>query len=442
MRESDERDVPSGVLDVAAGTEVASRFQRDLYLYWQAARDAGGLALGVRHYLSRSALRHVRERMDLVDARTRAELPASELDDLRLFFARRLLQRLGLLRADTEGRLVDAEASEMARFLALSFAERLRLCARLWVAGGWWSDRPDAQHEPSRPLAPAPPRIAIARRHVLQRLVEQPVGAAVLGPAPDSAPRTTSAGSAGRLPRSAPQMRDGRGRERDGSGDLDETARAALLGPLQWLGLVEPVGGARSQSVVEACRTTAAISALRAPEAQLHEAAGRVVVQANFDIVALPPLTASTLFLLDNCAERRGSGQAATYLLTRTAFAAAQRTAWMTGGVAAQLEQLAGVPLPQNVQVTLADWERQVQRLRLRAGATILEIDDAAVLDRLLADPRAANWIERRLTAKAAVLDERHVEAVRSWLLRRGEMPALRAAEPGVSADPPAPGAS
>ncbi len=203
MRESDERDVPSRLLDVAAGTQVASRFQRDLYLYWRATRDAGGLALGARHYLSRSALRQVRARMDLEDARTRAEEPASELDDLRVFFARRLLQRLSLLRADASGRLVAAEASEMGRFLALSFAERLRLCVRLWVAGGWWSDRPDAQREPSRLLAPAPPRIAVARRHVLQRLVEQPIGAAALGPAPDSAPRIASAASAGRLSRSA-----------------------------------------------------------------------------------------------------------------------------------------------------------------------------------------------------------------------------------------------
>jgi hypothetical protein len=441
MRESDERDIPEMLLDVAGGTLAASRFQRDLYLYWRVAHEAGGLALGAHHSLSRAALRQVRERVDLADARSRAEEPASELDDLRLFFARRLLQRLGLLRADGAGRLVAAEASEMARFLARPLAERLRLCARLWVAGSWWSDRPDAQREPSRLLAPAQPRIAVARRHILQRLVEQPVGAAVLGPSPDSAPRKASAASADTLSRDASQVRDGRRREGDRSGDLDETARAALVGPLQWLGLVEPDTDGRAQDSAAAFRTTAAIGALGAPEAQLHEAAGRVIVQANFDIVALPPLTAATLFLLDTCAERRGSSRAATYQLTRTTFAAAQRAPWMTAGVATQLEQLAGAPLPQNVQVTLADWERQVRRLRLRAGATILEVDNAAVLDRLLADPRAAGWIERRLAPNAAVLDAQYVEALRAWLLQHGEMPALRAAERATSdeqADPDA----
>jgi hypothetical protein len=416
-----------GEARAAADTLAASRFQRDLYLYWQAAREMGGLALGARHYLSRSALRRVRERMDLLDGVASEAEPESELNDLRLFFARRLLQRLGLLREDARGRQLAAEASELARFLALTFAERLRLCARLWVAGAWWSDRPNAQREPARLLAPAPPRIAIARRHVLQMLLERPTGAALLVPPPQATPHLV--GSAGGAPaRGRQRARDGHGREADGSGLLDETARAALLGPLQWLGLVEPVSGERARDT-EICRTTAAIEALRAADAPLREMAGRVIVQANFDIVALPPLAASTLFLLDSCAERRGNGKAATYRLTRATFAAAQRAAWMTGGVATRLAEVAGAPLPQNVQVTLADWERQARRLRLRTGVAILEVDDPAVLDRLLADPRAAGWVTRRLAAHAAVIDEQQVERVRVWLLRHGEMPALQTAE-------------
>jgi hypothetical protein len=409
----------------AAGALAASQFQRDLYLYWRAARAAGSLSRGARGYLTRAALRRVRERTPPADASGGHDGDlASELDDPRLFFLRRLAQRLSLLREDTDEALAAAEPSEMARFLALPFAERLRLCVRLWVAGGWWSDRPDAQREPPRLLAPAPPRVALARRQLLQTLLDLPAGATVPVPPPHIAPRIAGPATP---PRGAGRGRSGRGEEE--ANLLDESARAALLGPLQWLGMVERVSGARARGA-ELCRTLPALDALRHPPAPVPEAAGKVVVQANFDVIALPPLSAMTLFLLDTCAAPRGGGQAATYTLTRATFAAAQRASWMRDGVAAHLERLTGAPLPQNVRVTLADWERQVHRLRLRAHATILEVDDTALLDRLLADPRAAEWVERRLTPHAALLDPRHVAAVRTWLLRCGEMPALLPSPP------------
>ena len=171
------------------GLAEAVRFQRDLYLVWQfAAAESGGLPLTGRGYLTRATLRGLRA---LLAAAEGLSVPAtgadvSETEDVRLHFIRRLSQRLGLLRlapsagadersrttarASEGGRLIAAEREEMARYLDHPLAERLRICARLWVAGGWWPDQPDGRGPPPRVMTPAPPRLAVARRRLLDAL--------------------------------------------------------------------------------------------------------------------------------------------------------------------------------------------------------------------------------------------------------------------------------
>jgi len=79
------------------------------------------------------------------------------------------------------------------------------------------------------------------------------------------------------------------------------------------------------------------------------------------------------------------------------------------------------------VRVTLSDWARHVERVRLTPNVTLLETRAPAVLDALLADRAARGWVERRLTPTAALLVPGSAARVREWLLRRGELPALAA---------------
>jgi hypothetical protein len=88
------------------------------------------------------------------------------------------------------------------------------------------------------------------------------------------------------------------------------------------------------------------------------------------------------------------------------------------------LERLTETPAPENVRVTLRDWQRQGERLHAVENATVLEVDDATLLDALLADGAGRGWIERRLSATAALLAPGHSADVRAWLLRHGELPA------------------
>lgn len=420
--------------EAMVGLAEAVRFQRDLYLYWREAWAADGLALTARGLVTRPALRRMRARLlaaDGIRASDVADAEPTEAEDARLFFLRRLLQRLGLLRgASGDAGLLAAEQAEMARYLAHPLAERLRICARLWVAGGWWPDAPDPRAEPSRLMTPAPPRIALARRRLLDALAAMTpdtIHALPLAPraSTDRRTRTNVRRRTASVPLRATATTDG------------ATERAALLGPLAWLGfaVVEEtqVEGVRASVY----RAGVAVQALRAAEEEgaalaLPEATGRVVLSPDFTLVAYPPLTAPELLLLDACADEEAIELTARYRLSRSAFARARALGWNADEVARRLAALAGASgsptgglFPANVRVTLDDWERHVERLRLTRDARVVTTRTAETLDALLADPRARQWVERRLAPTAALLVRAGVAPVRAWLLRHGGLPAV-----------------
>src|SRR5690348_307785 len=346
MPTDDETAVPS--------IEEAATFQRDLYLYWWAARELGELALTSRGFLTRPALRRIRSQWPVSDD------DRPEANDPRRYYLRRLLERLGLLRvpiepskASANGGLVAADTEIMARFLAHPLAERLRICTRLWVAGGWWPDG-----NPTRGAiglhTPIQPRIALARRRLIEMLaalepeslVEIP-GAQLVE---DHAPRIIGA-TTHRKPR-------------DIADERNEAMRAALAGPLQWMGLVvrRDIGRSGERTMV----ASQAVLALRNEpgDAIVRETPGRVIIQPNLDIVAYQPLTAPTLFTLDSCATRVSLDRVAHYRLTRNDTTRAQQNGWSEDEIAQGLETLAQSPLPGNVRVRLADWTRAASRIR------------------------------------------------------------------------------
>lgn len=408
---------------LAAPTDLAEavRFQRDLYLYWRTVRAVGSLQLTARRFVARPALRRLRmalaaESNDLATREQQASL--SERDDTRLLYLRRLLERLGLLRpADDQSALVAADAALMARYLAHPLAGRVQICARLWATGGWWPDAPDAHVELPPLSSPAPPPVGRARQRLFGALGALQPGETVALPGPPLSAAPAGQPTRGRarrhtVPRKTPSTLRG-----------DEASvRAALLGPLAWMGLVT------CEDTI--CRMTEAILALRAGETiPLDEQAGRVIVQPNLSVVTYPPLTAPTLFTLDTCAEVTALEMVARYQLTREAFARARRFGWSAADMVSRLEALAGAELPANVRVTISDWERHIERVRLTPNVSVLEVREPAVLDALLADATAASWVTRRLTPTAALLRRDAVEAVRAWLLKRGELPALISSE-------------
>lgn len=400
------------------GIEETIAFQRDLYLFWWAASEVGELALTSRGYLTRASLRRLRGHWPI------SKDDRAETDDPRSYFLRRLLERLGLLRAQSDEtqpksdvRLVAAEPAMMARFLAHPLAERLRICTRLWVAGGWWPDGKTASVA-TQLHTPVAPRIALARRRLIEMLAANVPGDAVEIPgvstAADYGPRIVGATAARRKPRDVAEERN-------------ETMRVALAGPLKWIGLVVRKGEDQGSLVV-----SQGVLALRnEPDDPLvTEIAGRVIIQPNLDIIAYQPLTAPALFTLDRCASRGALERVAHYHLTKADVTRAQQGGWTEDEIVRRLEALSGKPLPGNVRVRLDDWTRAANRLRLTPNATLLTTATPELLEALLADRNARGWVLRRLGPALALVKSGELESVRRWLLARGELPAVEIAEP------------
>lgn len=397
------------------GIEEAVRFQRDLYLYWRAVCRANGLALTSRGYVSRPALRSPRADLAAAAGTVSDSADVAEPEEPRLLFLRRLLERFGLLRTQG-GRLLATDLRDMERFLARPFAERLRLAVRVWVAGGWWPDRIDPRAEPPRLLTPAPPRIAVARRRLTETISTLNPGER--RPLPLS---VTIAANGKRPTRRSTQVE---ARALAQAGEVD-TIRAAVLGPMAWLGLVLPDEPAQHFSATRAAALLRA-EQLRHELDEPRETPGRVVVQANFSIVTYPPLTAPTLLALDSCADLTALDTTARYALSREAAARAHASGRTTEEIAAQLEALTGSSLPPNVRTTLHDWERLAARINLTDEVVVVEVRDKSVLDALLADRAASGLVLRRLTDTVALVAPGQTTALRTWLLRSGELPAMR----------------
>src|SRR4029079_8151370 len=115
-----------------------------------------------------------------------------------------------------------------------------------------------------------------------------------------------------------------------------ETTRAALVGPLAWLGFVRGADGRSSQYVVEAACRALEPSA----ETEIGEAHGQVMIQPDLSIVAYPPLTAPLLVALDFYADLQLLDRVARYTLSRAALARSGRGSWEADALAERLERL------------------------------------------------------------------------------------------------------
>ena len=410
----------------APGLDEATRLQRDLYLYWSGVARAGGVELTSRGYVTRPALRRLREELASGAPALRApdEEPADagEADLPRLLFIRRALERLGLLRAKGESaqpRLEAAETQAMERYLARPLEERSRRLVRLWLGGAWWPDRLDPRAGLPGLLMPAAPRVAIARRRLIEDIASLTTGEALSAPQTwrPARPAATQARAARRRTASRPVAR--------ASTTDDDIALAALGGPLSWLGVVV-WDDAAGQWLVGLPGDALREGQVASGEAMaLVERHGRVVAQSDLSVIAYPPFSAPELLTLDLCASRESLSQTARYRLTRAAFIHARDFGWDAAEVARRLERLIGASLSDALRVSLGDWERLASRLRMEEGATLLEVATPATLDALLADRASANWGMRRLAPTVASIAPEAAPRARAWLLRHGLLPAM-----------------
>src|SRR5437660_4650137 len=198
-----------------------------------------------------------------------------------------------------------------------------------------------------------------------------------------------------------------------------------MLGPLQWLGLVD----IKNEGNTPAFRLAQGASLVigDAPYTIEEVPWGRLIVQPNFELVALAPVSEALLIRLDRFAERLGLEHIAQYRITKASVTRAIQMGMHAETIQQMLEEATGpgVEIPQNVQYSLVEWERQARRIELWQGAILLEVDEAALLDQLLADAETRNLFGRRLAPLLVEVLTDQLQTVQAILWQRDYLPAL-----------------
>jgi hypothetical protein len=116
----------------------------------------------------------------------------------------------------------------------------------------------------------------------------------------------------------------------------------------------------------------------------------------------------------------------AQYRLSKASVTHAIQLGLTAEGIQQSLERASGSSVPQNVKYSLLEWERQARRVEVWRGATLIEVDDPALLDALAA--QSSSWILRRLAPTMAEVSSRALAQLEEWLWQRDYLPALTSA--------------
>ncbi len=151
--------------------------------------------------------------------------------------------------------------------------------------------------------------------------------------------------------------------------------RTVLVGPLHWQGIVD----LDREDHPGMFRLLPGAATILSPETPVGEEIpwGRLIVQPNFELIALAPVSEVLLVSLDRFAERVSLEHIAQYRLTKASVTRAIQAGLHAETIQAQLERAAGGEIPQNVRYSLQEWERQARRVEVWQGATLVEVDDA-----------------------------------------------------------------
>lgn len=449
-REWQPEEEPQVVASHVDVSEVARNLQRTLYLYWSlVASLREGLALVNNGLLSRTAFRFVVEHMG---DKEQSEHMRGENDLPRLLFIRLLLMKLGLLQVK-RGAL---HAMPAEAFFSLSLIERVRRCDRFYLDKAFWDE---LLHLPevnvrSGPglLEPAHEEVIRARQVVVERIMHERLGewhpitafiartklyAPYLLFPRQYGPRAERYSSGSNPYGWDFRLRRGWLTHREGWHMVEGGfIRAVIVGPLHWLGMVE-LDQEESPTMF---RLSPGIGIMKSdtPLGSVEEEAwGRLIVQPNFELVALAPVCESLLVNLDRFAERFSLEHIALYRLTKASVTRAIQVGFHAHTIKEVLERATGGEIPQNVQYSLIEWERQARRVEIWQEATLIEVDDEGLLDTLFADQETRPFFGRRLTPLIAEIAPRQLLAAQEVLWQRSYLPALTSAP---TQDPPSEG--
>jgi hypothetical protein len=158
---------------------------------------------------------------------------------------------------------------------------------------------------------------------------------------------------------------------------------------------------------------------------------GKLVVQPNFQILAIGPASLGWLAQLDLFAAREQADRGAfQYRLSRDSIYRAQRLGMDVDQVLRFLKETSSVELPQNVRRSLEEWGAHHERIVFRSGVSLAQAADAGLLASLLDGPQTGQHLARSVSPEVALLKKGHEAALIDQLVEQGLFPAVSGTGP------------
>lgn len=207
---------------------------------------------------------------------------------------------------------------------------------------------------------------------------------------------------------------------------LDQTVSLAVLRELQTIGAVDlgysekgrDLPGGQIPIALQVTELARAYFAA-APLPAAPPVAGQVILQPDFQLLAIGPVPLRTLANLERFAEREKFDESVVaYRLTRDSAYLAFQRGETPESIQLFLQDATGMPVPQNIARSLEEWGGQYERIVVRRHVTILQLDDPQALEQLLGDAILRRYLHR-MDDHTAWISNEHTAKVeqRLWML-------------------------
>lgn len=158
---------------------------------------------------------------------------------------------------------------------------------------------------------------------------------------------------------------------------------------------------------------------------------GKVVIQPNFQVMAIGPVPLGVLAQLDLFAGREQADRGVfQYRISRESVYWAMQAGLPVAEIIAFLETNGHAELPQNVRRSLDEWAGHHERIIFRRGVHLLQAAGPDLLNRLLNDPAIGPHLSRPVTEDVVLVKNKQEQALVAALTAQGILPAVSAANP------------
>jgi hypothetical protein len=411
----------------------ARNFQRDFSRYWSFVRRDGKLDLTTQGWAYKKSLVELVKALGWSDKKK-----PDEQTDRYLYFLRRMLSALNLADSNLYAPNFALAAIEKD-YWAQTPTKRVKQAFEAYLDTAAWNElRIPKTTYGSDHRNPAPRELPRARRVIVEHLKTRGAAGWValadllqdirLGDYEFLFPRQRQSPTYSGYDYGSPYHSSNNPYNIAYSDVRDETSgwdvvEGAIIthtvtGPLHWLGLID-VGFDGDAPIAYRLTGMGAWLLGLGAEIKIANEGGRVVVQPNFQIVAMEPIAEQVLMALDEFTQFEGGDRALTYRLTRESVYRAQRANWDAARIVTFLEDATRMPLPQNVKRSLEEWQTLHERITIRRGVALVQTEDGATLDELFAIEPLAPQLGRRASADV-VLARAGASAVQGALREAG----------------------